>query len=372
MACGHRLKLSSIRRIASEEDRCERGPWTPTTFVWQKTSTRRSCTARPRSTPSSHRPRRQVHRHRHQGLRQDAVAEGQARPLPAGRPGDLPADRQPARQADRRQDLRARVDRPVLGIAVAVVEGLALGDRAGGAEARRQRRGPRGRTTPGRPRRRPPAAQRHRSLRAPPRLHAERAAALRDRHRRPPGAAAACPQDTVGPLHRRHRRVLQQARRGRAVEPERHRRALAQRLVLLAARPGRGGVSAAPHQPSPEDLRRDQEGSLRPAATAHGDGPAVPRQRRRHRLLARGAARDIRQQRAPGAHRAHGPARPGQGQAPRGISRPHQHRRHLHPRGGRRVRVRLPTHAAAAARPDDDRRAPHRPCDPTSAATNIG
>ena len=40
-----------------------------------------------------------------------------------------------------------------------------------------------------------------------------------------------------------------------------------------------------------------------------------------------------------------------------GLPRLRQHRRHLHARGGGRVRVRLPPHAAQAARPDDDRRA---------------
>ena len=48
--------------------------------------------------------------------------EGQAVCLPT---------RQPARQADRRQDLRPRVDRALLGVAAAVVEGLAARDRAG-------------------------------------------------------------------------------------------------------------------------------------------------------------------------------------------------------------------------------------------------
>ena len=52
-------------------------------------------------------------------------------------------------------------------------------------------RRPEGRRAARRPRRRRAAAQRHRPLRAPARLHAERAAALRDRHRRPPGAAPA-------------------------------------------------------------------------------------------------------------------------------------------------------------------------------------
>ena len=47
-------------------------------------------------------------------------------------------------------------------------------------------------------------------------------------------------------------------------------------------------------------------------------------------------------------------------QPARGVPRPHQRHRHLHARGGGRVRVHLPPHAAAAARPDDDRRAADR------------
>ena len=56
--------------------------------------------------------------------------EGQAVCLP---------QRQPARQADRRQDLQPRGDRPLRRVAAAVVEGVAVGDRAGGAEALRRR-----------------------------------------------------------------------------------------------------------------------------------------------------------------------------------------------------------------------------------------
>ena len=67
---------------------------------------------------------------------------------------------------------------------------------------------------PGRPDRRRPAAQRHRPLRSAARFHAERAATLRHRHRRPFGAAPARAQIAAGHLHRWHRRVLQQARRG--------------------------------------------------------------------------------------------------------------------------------------------------------------
>ena len=253
--------------------------------------------------------RRQVHRHRHQGLRQDAAPQGQAHPLPARGPGGLPAARQPARQADRRQDLRPRVHRALRRVAAAVVEGLAVGDRDGGAEALRRARRPQGRRPARRPDRRHAAAQRHRPLRPPARLHAERAAALRDRDRRPPGAAPARAQRAAGDLHRRHRRVLQQARRGPAGEPERDRRAVAQRLVLRAARAGRGGLSAAPHQPPPEGVRGDPQGGVFALAAAHGDGPAVPRQRRRHRVLAGEPARDLRQQRPPGQERPHGPGR---------------------------------------------------------------
>ena len=170
-------------------------------------------------------------------------------------------------------------------------------------------RRPQGRRPARRPGRRRAAAQRHRPLRPPARLHAERAAALRDRHRRPPGAAPARAQRAAGDLHRRHRRVLQQARRGPAGAPERDRRAVAERLVLLAARPGRGRLPAAPHQPPPEGLRGDPQGGVRALAAAHGDGPAVPRQRGRHRLLAGEPARDLRQQRPPGQDRPHGAAR---------------------------------------------------------------
>ncbi len=128
---------------------------------------------------------------------------------------DLPAQRQPARQADRRQDLQPRGDRVLRRLAAAVVEGLARRDRGGGAQARRRDRRPEGQRAAGRPDRRPPAARRDRPLRAPARLHAQRAAALRHRHRRPPGAAAAHAEDAADDLHRRHRRVLQQACRGR-------------------------------------------------------------------------------------------------------------------------------------------------------------
>ena len=47
-------------------------------------------------------------------------------------------------------------------------------------------------------------------------------------------------------------------------------------------------------------------------------------------------------------------------QSARGVPRPPERDRRLHARGGGRLRVRLPPHAAAAARPDDDRRAAGR------------
>ena len=272
-------------------------------------------------------------------------------------PRDLPAERQPARQADRRQDLQPRIDRVLRRLAAAVVEGLARRDRGGRAEAgRRDRRPASVGAAARRPDRRCATAQRDRPFRAPARLHAERAAALRDRDRRSPGAAPARAERAARDLHRRHRRVLQQARRGRPVQPERDRRAVAERLVLRAARPGRGGLPAAPHQPPPEGLRGDPQGSLCAAAAAHRDGPAVPRQRGRHRLFAGEPARDLRQQHPPGQRRSHGPARAPARPSARGLSRPRRRDRHLHARGGGRIRVRLPPHAAAATRPDDDRR----------------
>jgi hypothetical protein len=80
----------------------------------------------------------------------------------------------------------------------------------------------------------------------------------------------------------------------------------------------------------------------------------------RHRLFAGEPARDLRQQHPPGQRRSHGPARSPARPSARGLPRPRRRDRHLHARGGGRVRVRLPPHAAAPARPDDDRRPPGR------------
>ena len=111
----------------------------------------------------------------------------------------------------------------------------------------------------------------------------------------------------------------------------------AERLVFLAARPGRGRLPAAPHQPPPEGVRGDPQGGLRALAAAHGHGPAVPRQRgRNHHLHAGGAARDLRQQRSPGADRADGAGRPHAQQPARGLPRPPHRDRRPHPRGGGR------------------------------------
>ena len=213
-------------------------------------------------------PRRQVHRHRHQGLRQDAAPQGQAHPLPA---------RRRARPACRAGNL---LDKPIgdkifgrealavlRGVPAAVVEALAHRDRARDAQAPRRGRRPQGQRRGSRPDRRRAAPRRHRPLRPPPRLHAERAAARAtdtDGHLVPRLRAR---QRAGGHLHRRRRRVLQQARRGRCrASPSVDRRAVAERLALRAARPRRGRLPAPPHQPSPEGLRGRAQGGVRAAA----------------------------------------------------------------------------------------------------------
>ncbi len=211
-----------------------------------------------------------------------------------------------------------------------------------------------------RPDRRPAAPGRHRPFRPAPRFHPERAAALRDRYRRTPRAAPPGRQGAAGHLHRRRRRVLQQARRGPRGQPERHRRAVAERVALGTARPRRGRLSTAPYQPSPESVRGGAQGGLRAPAAADRHVPAVSGQRRRHRVLAREPAGDLRQQYPspqgrpddPSRAVAHRPAR----RVPRAIAR----HAHLHARGRGRLRVRVPPHAAPAARSDDDRRAARR------------
>ena len=222
-------------------------------------------------TPGS---RRQVHRHRHQGVRQDAAAQGQAHPLPARGPGGLPADRQPPRQADRRQDLRPRGDRS------SSPRRRCRGRRCGSRRSRWRRSssvgavdGLAGRPAPDRPDRRRP--QLHSVIDHFVRLldftpsELQRCATETDGHLVPRLRALKAPLaifiDGIDEYFNKHVE-------DRPAQPERHRRAVAQRLVLRPARAGRGRLPAAPHQPSPEGLRGDPQGGVRAAAAAHGHG----------------------------------------------------------------------------------------------------
>ena len=92
----------------------------------------------------------------------------------------------------------------------------------------------------------------------------------------------------------------------------------------------------------------------------NGDGPAVPRQCCRYRLLAREPARDLRQQRPPGEERLHGAAGALARRSARGIPGTHSGHRHIHARRRGRFEYHLPAHAAPTARSDDHRRAPGR------------
>ena len=208
----------------------------------------------------------------------------------------MSARRQPARQAHRRQDLRPGSHRLLRRVPAAVVEAVAHGHRPRHPQARRRGGRADGQPAAHRPDRRPSAPGRHRSFRPAPRFHPERAPALRDRYRRTPRAAAPGREGAAGHLHRRRRRVLQQARRGPRGQSERHRRAVAERVALRTARPRRGRLSAAPDQPSPEGVRGGAQGGLRAPAAADRHVPAVSGQRRRHRVLAREPAGDLRQQ----------------------------------------------------------------------------
>ena len=137
-------------------------------------------------------PRRQVHRHRHQGLRQDAAAQGQAHPLPARRPGGLPA--RPATCSTSRSATRSSAGRRSPSSPRRRCRGRSSGSRRSPLAALKHVGAADGlevEPAAHRPDRRRAAARRHRPLRPPPRLHAERAAALRHRHRRPPRAAPA-------------------------------------------------------------------------------------------------------------------------------------------------------------------------------------
>ena len=127
----------------------------------------------------------------------------------------LPARRQPARQADRRQDLRPGGAGVLRGVSAAVVEALAHGDRRRHAQApRRGRRA--SRSDPRLASSDRPTTQLHGVIDHFVRLldftpsELQRA---RHRHRRPPRAAAPRDQGPARHLHRRRRRVLQQARR---------------------------------------------------------------------------------------------------------------------------------------------------------------
>ena len=166
-------------------------------------------------------PRRQVHRHRHQGLRQDALLlEGQARPLPARGPGGLPAERQAcstSRSATRSSAAsRSRCSPPRR------CRGRRCwlsGDRAGDAQARRRPRRPQGRR---------PALT---AWSPTPSCTASSTTSCACSTSRRASCSAARPRPTATcvprlralnvaarDLHRRHRRVLQQARRGPAGE----------------------------------------------------------------------------------------------------------------------------------------------------------
>ncbi len=258
-------------------------------------------------------PGRQVHRHRHQGVRKDPAPQGQADSLPARGTGRLPARRQPARQADRRQDLRPGVTRLLRRLSAPVVQDVAHGDLRGHAEVRRCGGRSEGRPPTDEPDCRRRAPRGHRSLRPSPRLHAERAPPLRHRYRRASGTASAGGQVAGRHLHRRCRRVLYQACGGPHGPSEHQRRAVTQRVVLCATRPGGGRVSAAPHQPSSQGLCRRAKGGVRPPSADDGDGPAVSRQCRRHFVLHPEPPGDLRQQRSPREERPDGTARAGAG-----------------------------------------------------------
>ena len=132
----------------------------------------------------------------------------------------------------------------------------------------------------------------HRPLRAPARFHAERPAARRHGYRWTSGAETARAQVAADDLHRRDRRVLQQARRRPHDQRQRDRRTVSQRLVLRPAGAGRGRLSDSAHQPSSQGLRRDPQGGVRPTVATNRDVSAVSGHRRGHRVLtARACAR---------------------------------------------------------------------------------
>ena len=276
--------------------------------------------------------RRQVHRHRHEGLRQDAPPEGETHPVPARGADRVPANREPTRQADRRQDLREGGAGLLRGVVPAVVEALARGDRRGDAQASRPHGRPQGDPEVGGPDGRRAAARRHRPFRSPPRLLAQRAATRRCRHRRPPRCRGCAPSmspiaifiDGVDEYFGKHIE-------SRREPPERDGPTLAERMVLRAVGPRRGRLSAAAHQPPPESLRRRAQGSVR-ASAHHGHGAAVSGERRRYRLSSREPPRDLRQQHPPGEVGTDGPARAAARRPDRGVPRPDEDRARLHRR----------------------------------------
>ena len=86
--------------------------------------------------------------------------------------------------------------------------------------------------------------------------------------------------------------------KNRSSRDQRHGRAVAEHLVLLADGAGAGGVRAAPHQPPPEGVRVGAQGSIRQVHRRDVDGAAVSRQRDRHQLLEAEPEGDLRQQHA--------------------------------------------------------------------------
>src|SRR5262249_43247434 len=129
---------------------------------------------------------------------------------------------------------------------------------------------------------------------------------------------------------------------------------------LRRAGPRRGGVPAAANHPSPQGLRRRAEGALRPPAPAHRDVPAVSRQRRRHRVLARELAGDLREQHPFAPCRSHGDPRATARRPAGGLPGTDSGDAPVHPRARGRLCLCAAPHPAAAARSHDGRRAAGR------------
>ena len=177
------------------------------------------------------------------------------------------------------------------------------------------------------PDRRRAAPQRHRPFRPSPRFH--RRASF--------SAAPPTPTGTscrgCGPSSRRwpssstaSTSTSTSTSRASAEPAERHRRAVAERVALRAARPRRGRLSAAPHQPSPEGVRRGAQGGVRapPQTTVMSQqyrGSAVDIV-----VLPREPARDLRQQHPAREGRPDGPSGATARRPARGLPRANEGR----------------------------------------------